>query len=397
MSFKNISGESKAVTEEMTAPWTETTLPTILSRYPLVNIFYADKFALFYQCLPNKTLHLKGEKCSGGKHSKIRLTGLAAGNAYGERLPMFVIGKANKPRCFKGVRNLPCRYRAQRKSWMTAELFEEWVRELDRKFSAAKRKIALIIDNCTAHPHVEQLASIELIFLPPNTTSHTQPMDQGVIRALKAKYRSLAVRKMIAALEKKNPVPTISILSAMVMLEKAWNTVSNKTFSNCFKKAGIISEKEVERVLNNKDDRFTGLDDIEEDTVQTLEANIAVLKEKFGDHVDVDITTDDYIDFDIEVMTNHEKLTNQEILAEINDDVNEESDDEEENPNDFESINKPRIEDAREALKVLEDFSLFSTFGEFMLNSLKHLNISLDKEELSQKKQSVITSLFSKK
>ena len=27
---------------------------------------------------------------------------------------MFVIGKAEKPRCFKGVKHLPCRYRAQR-------------------------------------------------------------------------------------------------------------------------------------------------------------------------------------------------------------------------------------------------------------------------------------------
>ena len=60
---------------------------------------------------------------------------------------------------------------------MTAELFEEWVRQLDRKFSAVNRKIALIIDNCTAHLHVEQLNSIELIFLPPNTTSNTQLMD----------------------------------------------------------------------------------------------------------------------------------------------------------------------------------------------------------------------------
>ena len=119
----------------------------------------------------------------------------------------------------------------------------------------------------------------------------------------------------------------------------------------------------MERVLNDEDDPFTGLDDIKEDTVQTLGAYIAVLKETFGDHVDADITTDDYIDFDIEVMTNHEKLTNQEVLAEINGDVNEESDDEEENPNDFEPINKPTIEDAREALKVLEDFSVFSTFG----------------------------------
>ena len=78
----------------MTTPWAETTLPTILSRYPPENIFNADEFRLFYQCLPNKTLHLKGEKCSGGKHSKDRLNGLAAGNAYGERLQMFALGKS---------------------------------------------------------------------------------------------------------------------------------------------------------------------------------------------------------------------------------------------------------------------------------------------------------------
>ena len=66
---------------------------------------------------------------------------------------------------------------------MTAELFEEWVRQLDQMFSAANMKIALIIDNYDAHPHLEQLNSIELIFLPPKTTSHTQPMDQGITRA----------------------------------------------------------------------------------------------------------------------------------------------------------------------------------------------------------------------
>ena len=43
---------------------------------------------------------------------------------------------------------------------------------------------------------------VELIFLSPNTTSTTQPMDQGVIRSVKAKYRSLAIKKQIDALEK---------------------------------------------------------------------------------------------------------------------------------------------------------------------------------------------------
>ena len=43
--------------------------------------------------MPNKTYHFKNEKCTGGKHSKISLTGMAAGDVNGEKLPMFVIGK----------------------------------------------------------------------------------------------------------------------------------------------------------------------------------------------------------------------------------------------------------------------------------------------------------------
>ena len=170
----------------------------------------------------------------------------------------------------------------------------------------------------------------------------------------------------------------------MTMLKNARNAVSNKTVTNCLKKADI-SEKEVEKLLNEENDLFVDWDEIEKDTAQTLEANLAVLKEKFGDQIDADITSDDYIDFDIKVITSHGKLTNQEILAEINDDVNEESDGEEEDPNDFEPINKPVIEDAREALQVLEDFRLFSKFGESMLKSLKELNRSLDRDELSHK------------
>ena len=77
----------------MTAPWTETTLPTILSQYTLKGIFNADEFGLFYQSLPSKNMPFKVQKCSGGKHSKVCLTGLVAGNDFGERLPILVIGK----------------------------------------------------------------------------------------------------------------------------------------------------------------------------------------------------------------------------------------------------------------------------------------------------------------
>ena len=55
--------------------------------------------------------------------------------------------------------------------------------QIDNKFVAEGRKIALIVDNCPAHPNINKLQAVGLIFLPPNTTSQTQPMDQGVIRS----------------------------------------------------------------------------------------------------------------------------------------------------------------------------------------------------------------------
>ena len=84
---------------------------------------------------------------------------------------------------------------------MNSDLFEEWVRELDRKFEREERKVVLIVDNCPAHPVIKNLKAIELVFLPRNTISHTQPMDQGVIWSLKSKYKALSIRRIIAALD----------------------------------------------------------------------------------------------------------------------------------------------------------------------------------------------------
>ena len=45
---------------------------------------------------------------------------------------------------------LPCRYRDQNKSWMDSTLFENLVSELENQFEKGNRKVALIIDTCTA-------------------------------------------------------------------------------------------------------------------------------------------------------------------------------------------------------------------------------------------------------
>ena len=73
--------------EVSTAPREETTLPTILARYQLKDLFNADEFALFFEALPSKSLHFRGKRCSGGKHSKVQLTGMAVSSAFGEKIP----------------------------------------------------------------------------------------------------------------------------------------------------------------------------------------------------------------------------------------------------------------------------------------------------------------------
>ena len=90
----------------MVNAWKKTLLPTLLSSYDLKDIYNADEFGLFYICMTNKTCQLKSEKCSGGKLSKVRITGMAAANAVGDKIPIFVIGKTHKPRCFKNVKLL---------------------------------------------------------------------------------------------------------------------------------------------------------------------------------------------------------------------------------------------------------------------------------------------------
>jgi len=345
ISLKIIGGESKSVTPEMISSWNETTLPTILSDYKLEDIFNADEFGLFYQCLPDKTYHLKGEKCSGGKKSKVRFTGMATGSATGEKLPMFIIGKSKKPRCFKNVKHLPCEYKSKKKSWMNSEIFEEWVRKIDRKFRADDRKIALIIDNCPAHPAIPNLTNVQLVFLPPNTTSILQPMDQGVIRSLKAHYRGRVVRLLCRALEKKEPCPKISIF------------------------------KDLEESLNE-------------------------LRQVDSSMVPDNVTATTLVSLDDEVITTAPEISDNDIIEEIRD--HQQQGDDEESDDDDPSIEeiidpvveKPSRSAIESAIDALKDAAMFSDEGQQMKMLISNFERLYENERIKSLKQRDITDFF---
>ena len=85
-------------------------------------------FFFFFSIQPE---NLRFDACVGGKHTKIRLTGLATVNAMGNKLEMFVIGKSRNPCSFVGAKHLPCKYRNKKNAWIEYYSKNEWVREID--------------------------------------------------------------------------------------------------------------------------------------------------------------------------------------------------------------------------------------------------------------------------
>ena len=222
--YKNVCGESADVSEESVQQWKDK-LGSLLKDYDAKDVFNVDETGLFFRLLPEKTMAFKGEVCSGGKKSKERVTVLVGANMDGsEKLKLFVIGKSKNPRCFKHVKSLPVQYEANKKAWMTGEMFTSWLRKMDKDFLKQKRKVLFFVDNCTAHPDLSGLNAIKLIFLPPNTTSKLQPMDQGIIKNLKVHYRKNMLLRYVAAVDGKQEF-SVNLLDAIHMLSNAWKSV----------------------------------------------------------------------------------------------------------------------------------------------------------------------------
>ena len=92
---------------------------------------------------------------------------------------------------------------------------------MDEKYLAKGRKVALIIDSYPAHPIIENLSHVKLVFLPRNTTSVSQPMDQAVIRCLKAHYRKRLVKLILHSIDSNKPLPKVLLVAALQLLVSA--------------------------------------------------------------------------------------------------------------------------------------------------------------------------------
>ena len=133
ITFKDVSGESEKVAKEMTTPWEDTTIPTILARCQLKDIFNADWFGL--------TQHYHQNLCT----SEVSVLQVENTAKCGEQGWMHLKPLVRKSRCL-WLGNLP-------------------VQDASSTF-------------------VTSLADIDLRRKQPNTTSYTQQMDLRVIRCV---------------------------------------------------------------------------------------------------------------------------------------------------------------------------------------------------------------------
>jgi len=136
-------------------------------------------------------------------------------------------------------------WHGQVSAWMTDELFTEWARSFNTHIAATKQKrVLLIIDNASVHNtlYTLKLSHVSVLFLPPITTGHLQPLDQGIIASLKRRYRT--ARDATIAVEKlnSNNIETHTNLhTARSLSDKKWAEMKSSVIINCWKHADILA------------------------------------------------------------------------------------------------------------------------------------------------------------
>jgi hypothetical protein len=135
---------------------------------------------------------------------------------------------------------------------MTTAIMRDWLGWFWSYIKAHKpgKKVLLLMDNHSAHVKAVEdlkeqqsviLHDIEILFLPPNTTSQYQPCDQGIIASFKLHYRRYWTRYLLQEFEEgRNGRTTMNVLKAIKWIVQVWrHDLKDTTIANCFHKSTI--------------------------------------------------------------------------------------------------------------------------------------------------------------
>ena len=365
----------------------------LVIKYDLDDVLNMDETGLFWKLTPDRTLATKAG--SGGKKSKDRVTLVFTVSASGKKELVWCIAKSKNPRCFKKInrRLLRVIYRYNKTKWMTGLLMEEYLRWLDNKMRGEGRQVLLLLDNFSGHELGVQLvggkkglANVRIEWLPPNTTSHWQPLDQGIIASFKLQYRRHWISYMLRQYENnKDPNKTVNLLKAIQWTRVAWEAVSPASIQKCWWKSTIII----------KPDEAEDMASQEQQDEDELRAQIAQLP-----NITDPLSVNEFVQLGSEeIKEDNEGADECEIFEQVVERyglVEEDTVDEDEEV-DEEEVDVP----ISEAIKALETLKLFEMQQEDGSEVLLRVLDQADRRYLAKrymgKKQQTIDSFFQKK
>jgi DDE superfamily endonuclease/Fission yeast centromere protein N-terminal domain/Tc5 transposase DNA-binding domain len=221
-------------------------LQTVAGEYPEEDIYNMDEAGLFWKMLPSRGLHSVSQP---GVKEKPRVSLVVCVNATGtDRRPIWIIGNYKTPRALQSVcvATMGGRWRWNRKAWINTMIMCEWLQEFYQHIGIT-RQVLLTMDNFSAHYSAIELcpppSNIRVCWLPANSTSRYQPLNQGIIQNLKACYRQHWLQFTLQSLKEGNSLNSgMNIRLAVRWIIRSWhNQVSNTTIYNCFRKSTLVS------------------------------------------------------------------------------------------------------------------------------------------------------------
>jgi hypothetical protein len=281
---------------------------------------------------------------------------------------------------------------------MTSDLFESELRLWDRQLRLHSRKILLLVENCPAHPELDNLQNIKSVFLPANTTSVLQPMDRGVIRSLKCHFRKLILLRMIEFIDKKQE-HTATLLPAVRCVDKAWRRVTEKTIRNCFRHAEITTggQEDIETAENGCNEENdaaaaaaspAAADDDDDDDDLPLSERVGKVDRDTLASYDLDA----YVSIDDDVVT-AEIQTEEDIAVEVKRKETNEPEEKEDRDQETEVV-VPTLSEALETIRAVNRFYEARSENTKIFSEIRKIEDDLEKQYWTRRKQKTITDFF---
>ncbi|OQR73890.1 hypothetical protein BIW11_03497 [Tropilaelaps mercedesae] len=244
--------------------------------YDPARIYTVSETCLLYNKLPNA----ERDTLSDTLNADARITVLLCSNANGtHKFRPLVINCRRDGEDFNENRDkLPVSYASQRSSFLTGNIFQQWIWELERR---VEYPCVLLLDTSPAHVSVSvQSDKIKLLFLQ-NSLRQLQPLNQGAITEFKARYKAEMIthteRQLSSAQGNQGsngvraalPTPDVVVpfLDALYILSDAWSSLARDTLLESWTKSQLLPVR-----------IYTGRRDIEEEAIHELSQAIKASK-----------------------------------------------------------------------------------------------------------------------